>query len=86
MTQDGYKGGATIGGKWGCALAAIVGVPLLGLALLINALGDCFNHCHPKQDWTMFGAALVIAGVVGLTTRVLVNRFAARRWPSIDDK
>jgi len=32
--DDGYQSGGTPGGKWGCGLAVLVGVPLLGLLSL----------------------------------------------------
>ncbi len=76
MEDGGYRGGATPGGKWGCAAAALIGVPLFFWLTLINSLGDCAPDaaCH-GSFWTeaVLPTALV-AGIVGLSVRWLVNR------------
>ncbi|WP_294256452.1 hypothetical protein [uncultured Sphingomonas sp.] len=79
--NEGYKSGGTPGGKWGCALAAMVGVPLLGFAILLSALGDCAPDasCHHDLDWLLILAALATAAVVGFTSRGLINA-VIRRW------
>ncbi|WP_133243791.1 hypothetical protein [Sphingomonas pokkalii] len=65
--NEGYKSGGTIGGKWGCALAAIVGVPILGFVILLSALGDCAPDvsCRHDLDWLLILAALADLGRVG---------------------
>ncbi|WP_333570903.1 hypothetical protein [Sphingomonas sp.] len=79
--NEGYKSGGTPGGKWGCALAAIVGVPLLGLIILLSAWGDCASDvsCHHDPNWLLILAALATAAVVGFISRALINA-AIRRW------
>ena len=79
--NDGYQSGSTPGGKWGCGLAALVGVPLLGIVILLSALGDCVPDapCHHDLDWFLMLAALGIAAVVGLGSRALINYVIHRR-------
>lgn len=79
--DDGYQSGGTSGGKWGCGLAALVGVPLLGFVILLGALGDCVTDapCHHDLDWLLMVAALVVAAVVGFGSRALINYVIRRR-------
>ena len=76
MDDGGYRGGATPGGKWGCALASLVGIPLLFCLTLVNALGDCVpdTACH-DGFWTMVVLPTALfAGIVGLSVRWFVDR------------
>lgn len=79
--NEGYQGGGTPGGKWGCALAALVGLPLLGFVTILGALGDCDSDapCHHNLDWLLFLAALAIAALVGFGSRALINYIIRRR-------
>lgn len=79
--NDGYQSGATPGGKWGCGLAALVGVPLLSFVVLLGALGDCVPNapCHHDLDWLLMVAAWGIVAVVGFGSRVLINYVVRRR-------
>jgi hypothetical protein len=81
MAGEGYRGGGTVGGKVGCALAAVVGLPLLGLAILISALGDCMPDapCNHDPQWWLILGALAISLTVGAVVRALINRFAEWR-------
>jgi hypothetical protein len=49
MSDSRYKGGSTRGGKWGCAVAALFGIPVFMLATLVASLDDCMPDvkCHP---------------------------------------
>ena len=80
MNDERYRGGGTTGGKWGCALAAVVGLPLLGLAILVSALGDCIPEvpCNHDLEWSLILGALVISLAVGVAIRALINRFVER--------
>lgn len=80
MMDEGYQGGGTPGGKWGCGLAALVGVPLLGFVILLSALGDCVPDapCHQDLEGLLMGAALAIAAA-GFGSRVLINSIIRRR-------
>ena len=78
-----YEDAGTVGGKWGCALSALIGLPLLGFAVLISTLGDCLpeDPCDHRLDWELIGAALVIAAVVGFGSRAIINWVVRRRRP-----
>ena len=76
MEDGGYRGRGSPGGKWGCAAAVVVGVPLLFCLTLADALGDCVSDspCH-HGFWTMVVLPTAsVAGVIGLGVRWLVNR------------
>ena len=81
MEQGGYQGGGTAGGKWGCGLAAVVSVPLLGGALQIAALGQCADDnqfdCIPH--WQLFAGAILIIATVNFGTRAPINT-VSRQW------
>lgn len=79
--EEGYRSGGTPGGKWGCGLAAFVGLPLLGFVILLSALGDCVpgDPCHHGLDWPLIGAALGIAALVGFGSRAAINAIIRRR-------
>jgi hypothetical protein len=70
--HDGYEGAGTVGGKWGCALSALVALPLVGFAILPE------DTCDKSLDWQLIGAALAIAAVVGLASRLIINAFVRR--------
>ncbi len=74
------EGVGTIGGKWGCGLSALIGVPLLGLAVFVSTYGDCLpeDACDTGLDWTLIGAAAAIAALVGFGSRFIVNRLVRR--------
>jgi hypothetical protein len=79
-THDGQEGAGTVGGKWGCALSALVGLPLIGFAVLTSTLGDCLpeDACDRSLDWRLIGAALAIAAVVGFGSRAIINAIVRR--------
>jgi len=74
--SDRYEGGLTRGGRWGCAIAGILGTPLFLFLLVDNALGDCEpdSPCH-KGFWTMvLLPTLLLAVPIGLLARWVANR------------
>jgi hypothetical protein len=81
MREDGYRGGGTLGGKWGCALSALVGLPVISLGLLVSALGDCAPDmdCNHRITWLLFIPGIVIAALVGFGSRAIINRMNGRR-------
>ena len=81
MEPSGYRSGATAGGKWGCALAAVLGVPLIGVAFLAGVLGDCLDQepCGHGIIWELMVPAILIPVAVGLGARVLINWYRSRR-------
>jgi hypothetical protein len=80
MANGGYKGEGTPGGFWGCALAALAGVPLIGFSFLASALGDCGPdvHCNHGLIWWLFVPSILIAMFVGFGARSLINWFLNR--------
>lgn len=81
MTGSRYESGVTTGGKWGCALSAVVGFPLIGLVVLASALGDCVpdTSCNRGLAWWLLVPAVMIAMAVGFGARALVNWLVSRR-------
>lgn len=76
MSDGGFHGGGTAGGKWGCAIAALVGLPVLGVLMLVAALGDCAPGAACRNGfWTMVVLpTLLVVVPVGFGVRWLVNR------------
>lgn len=78
MNDGRYRGGGTIGGKVGCAFAAIAGCPLLGAALIIASMGQCAPDVECIPNWQLFSGAFIVTAVVGFTCRAAINAIA--RW------
>ena len=78
-SEGSYQGGGTLGGKLGCALAALVGLPLIGAALIYASMGDCPPGAECIAGWKMIAGAAVIAGLAGAGARAAINAFARRR-------
>jgi len=66
----------TAGGIWGCAAAALIGAPLFMFLLIVNTLGDCApgEQCHPSALLHVVIPTAIVALVVGLGVREVVNR------------
>ena len=77
---EGYQGGETAGGKWGCLGAAIVATPIFMALNLVEALGDCTegSDCHKGFLTNVALPTIAVAIAVGLTVRLLVNWWLAR--------
>jgi hypothetical protein len=84
MEVDGYRSGQTTGGKCGCAAAALVGVPLIGLFMFGLVAGDCMqgDPCHAHDGPVLlFGFAVIAAMLLGLGLGVrAATNAAVRRW------
>jgi hypothetical protein len=76
----GDKGTPSTGGKCGCAVAVIVGVPLIAMTMLIDALGDCAagTTCRRGADWISLAVVLAVAALLGLGTWAMVNWVVSR--------
>lgn len=75
MSGDGYKGGATVEGRWGCIASAILGVPVFMFLLLADALGDCAPDTACKKGFltqVLLPTAVLAIGV-GLLVRWAVK-------------
>ncbi|WP_205412205.1 hypothetical protein [Sphingomonas crusticola] len=48
MSDNQYRGGPSVGGMWGCGVAALLGAPLFAVLIVGDALGDCAPdiNCH----------------------------------------
>lgn len=77
MSDDGYQGGATVGDRVGCAIAAILGLPLFFFLLIGDALGDCAPDVPCRKGFLLYFAlpTAIISLAVGLGVRALVNRW-----------
>jgi hypothetical protein len=77
MSDSEYKGGSTPGGRWGCATAAFVGLPVFFFLFLVVAMPDCLPE-HPC-DRPVFTHAILptalIAAFIGFSTRAIINYF-----------
>jgi hypothetical protein len=73
--ESTYRGGGTTGGKLGCAFAAIVGLPLFGLAFIYASMGQCAPRADCIAGWKMIALAGILAGVVGVAARAAINAF-----------
>jgi hypothetical protein len=79
MDGSGYQGGDTVGGKLGCLASALIGLPLWGALWFLSFFGTCrqVDPCHRGEGvkaLALLGIVAVVAAVVGLTIRYLVNR------------
>jgi hypothetical protein len=79
MSEGGYRGGATVEGRWGCTASAVLGVPVFMFLLLVEALGDCAPDTACKKGFLIqvLLPTVVIAVGAGLLVRWAVK--AARR-------
>jgi hypothetical protein len=68
MAGDGYKGGPTPEGKFGCLIGSLIGVPTGIFLLLADALGDCApdGSCHHGFLLNVLLPSVGITAVVGL--------------------
>lgn len=76
MDEGRYRGGGTPGGKWGCGLAALFGLPVFFFLVLLDSLGDCVPdvQCH-KGFWLwVVLPTVLVAAPIGFGVRRLVNR------------
>lgn len=78
MGADGYKNGGTVGGRWGCALSALIGLPMLNFGLIVASMGDCVPDEKCTSGQTLLLSAIGITIAVGLGSRAAIN--AVARW------
>ena len=81
MEDVGYQSGATVGGKWGCALSALVGVPLILFTVMASSLGDCSpdEPCKHGMIWGLLLPSILFAALVGFGSRAAINWIVTRR-------
>ncbi len=77
MDGGWYDGGFTTGGRWGCAVAALIGSPLFLLLMIVDALGDCAPNVSCRKGFLTNVAlpSLIFMLAVWLVVRDIVNRF-----------
>lgn len=75
MSDSGYKGGATVEGRWACIASAVLGVPVFMFLLIVDALGDCVPDTACKKGFLtqVLLPSAVIAISVGLLVRWAVK-------------
>lgn len=76
MSDSKYQGGTTAGSNWGCAVAAVIGVPLFCFLTLVDALGDCVPDSDCKKGFLPFVIVptVVAAVVLFFVARLIVNK------------
>lgn len=81
MAGEIHEGDVSRATKWGCAAAAIVGLPLFAFLLAMDALGDCEpgTACRKGFLLMVLAPSVLIAGAVGLFVWFIANRSARRR-------
>ena len=72
---------STVGGKWGCVLAALVGVPLLLVAMFLSLMAECEGGCVKSLYWPWIAQALIVTALVGFGSRIIINALVRRRRP-----
>lgn len=70
--DEGFRGGGTPGGRWGCGLAALflLACTPLGLVMMMPM------HVEHPDFWPVVGLTLATAAAVGLGARAVINRTA----------
>lgn len=76
--REGYHGGTSAGGKLGCGIAALVGVPLLGVATIIASMGQCDPDASCPPNWLWFAGAVIVASAAGFGSRAALNALLKR--------
>lgn len=73
--SEGYQG-LPKSDKWGCLMAAVLGVPVFLFLLGLDALGDCKPDTTCQKGFLMMVLmpSLIIAGVVFWSVRTIVRR------------
>ena len=84
--SNGYRGGGTTGGRWGCGLAFLVGFPLFAFLMFVTTFGDCEpgEQCHGSIFLHVIFSTLLAAALVGFGSRAIINR-AIQKWGQRDD-
>lgn len=79
MNDGRYDGGFSTGGRWGCAVAALLGSPLFLILMTADALGDCVPDTPCRKGFWLYVAlpSVIVTLVVWLVVRAIVNH--ARR-------
>lgn len=73
MADESYRGGRKLANGCGCVTVAVIAVPVILVVTLADALGDCFDKCQRRGHAGTIVLTLIIAGVIGLAVRMLVN-------------
>ncbi|PHQ64318.1 MAG: hypothetical protein COC10_01565 [Sphingobium sp.] len=89
MSEGDYRGGSTVGGRWGCIASVILGVPVFLFLLIVDAMGDCVpdTACRKGFLTQVLLPSMIVALCVGLLVRWAVGaaRDADRQRRGEDD-
>ena len=79
--SNGYRGGGTTGGRWGCGLAFLIGFPLFAFLLFITTFGDCVpdEQCHGSVFIYVVLPTALAAALFGFGSRAIINRAIQKR-------
>lgn len=79
MSDERYQGGGTRGGKWGCALAALFGIPVFCSSVVLASLSDCVpgSQCHEGFWLAVILPTVLVTEPVGFGVRWLMNLYWA---------
>lgn len=71
MADSKYQAGTTLGGKFGCATTAVLGVPLFLAGSMVAGLGGAST-----LEWLgTVTIAVIPAAAIGYAVRAIINKF-----------
>ena len=75
MAENGYKGGPTAGGMWGCMVGGVVGAAIFVAFMIGHTLGDCVDEveCKPSFFVNVILPSAAVGGTVALLVWLLVK-------------
>ena len=75
MEENGYRGGPTAEGMWGCIVGGLVGAAIFFVLMIGHTLGDCVDEidCKPSFLLNVILPATAVGGAVCFLIWILVK-------------